>query len=272
MSIIADCHLHSYHSGDSSAPMEAMIQQAISLGLKEICFTEHQDIDYVYHENETPGCYEINTDSYLYELIGYKEQYRSQIEVSFGVELGMQAHIARKLAAYSKNHDFDFIIASSHLCNQKDPYFPDFFEGRSEEDAYHEYFQYINECLRSYMNFDVYGHLDYILRYGPNKNANFVYADYRDDIDTILKTLIDNEKGIEINSSGLAYGLGQPHPCKDIIQRYKELGGEIITIGSDAHEPSRIAYDYNTVGELLTDIGFRYYCVFKGRLPEYFKI
>lgn len=272
MPILADCHMHSSFSGDSKAPMEDMIKQAISLGLKEICFTEHQDFDFIYNDDEPKDMFNVNTDSYLYDLIKYKEKYRSQISVSFGVELGMQAHLSRKLVAYAKNYDFDFIIASSHLCNRKDPYFPSFYEGRPEEEAYHEYFSYIRECLKSYLNFDVYGHLDYILRYGPTKNQNFVFAKYQEDIDAILTVLIDNEKGIEVNSSGYSHGLNNPHPCKDILMRYKALGGSILTIGSDAHKPENIAKDYDKVASLLTECGFTHYCVFKNRMPEYLKL
>ena len=269
MAIISDYHMHSSFSGDSRAPMEEMIQKAISLGLKQICFTEHQDFDYVYEEENPEEYFEINTDSYLYELLQLKEKYANQIDVFFGVELGMQTHLARKNAAYVKNHEFDFVIASSHLCNGQDPYNPSFFEGKTEEESYREYFNYMYDCIYGFRNFDVYGHLDYILRYGPNKNRNFRYEIYQTEIDRILKLLIDNEKGIEVNSSGLSYGLGQTHPCREILMRYKELGGEIITIGSDAHTPERIASDFDKVRELLIECGFTQYCVFHGRLPEY---
>lgn len=272
MAILADCHLHSSFSGDSDAPMASIIEQAISLGLKEICFTEHQDFDFIYTEDEPKDLFEVNTDSYLYELITQKEKFKKEINVSFGIELGMQSHISRKLAAYAKSHDFDFIIASSHLCNQKDPYLKDFFENRPEQEAYHEYFSYIAQCIRSFQNFDVYGHLDYVLRYGPTRNENFAYEEYKEELDLILRLLIDNGKGIEVNSSGFSYGLGAPHPCKEILLRYKELGGEILTIGSDAHSPERIAADFDKVSDLLTTCGFTHYCVFKNRMPEYFKI
>ncbi|MBQ8262275.1 MAG: histidinol-phosphatase HisJ family protein [Lachnospiraceae bacterium] len=272
MAILADCHMHSSFSGDSKASMESMILKGIELGLKEMCFTEHQDFDFIYVDGEPEDYFEVNTDSYLYELLKCREKYKDKINVSFGIELGMQSHLSRKLAAYSKNHDFDFIIASSHLCNRKDPYLKEFFEGRPEKEGYHEYFQYISECIRSFQNFDVYGHLDYVLRYGPTRNENFSFGEYKEDIDKILTLLIDNGKGIEVNSSGFSYGLGAPHPCREILLRYKELGGEILTIGSDAHSPERIAADFDKVSDLLTSCGFTHYCVFKNRMPEYYRI
>lgn len=273
MSIVADSHLHSSFSGDSDADMESMVLKAIDLGLKKICFTEHQDFDFIYTKDEPSDYFEVNTDQYLYHLLGLREKYKNQITVNFGIELGMQTDIARKNAIYAKSHDFDFIIASSHLCNKKDPYLQEeFFGGRDEKEAYHEYFAYMYECIKTCMAFDVYGHLDYIFRYGPTKMENVTFDEYKDDIDKILKLLINNEKGIEVNSSGYAYGMNGPHPNKDILKRYHELGGEIITVGSDAHKPEDIARNFKEVEELLKECGFKYYAVFDGRMPEYFGI
>ena len=272
MAIKTDCHLHSSFSGDSKAPMEEMVKGAIAKGITEICFTEHQDIDFVYRD-DPEGYFEVNTDQYLYDLLMLKEKYARDIWISFGIELGVQTDIARKLAIYSKSHDFDFVIASSHLCNKKDPYYPDFYEGRDEKDAYHEYFKYEAECIKAFRNFDSYGHLDYVLRYGPTKDENFTMAEYGDDIDVILKLLIDNEKALEVNTSGFAKTVkGQPHPSEDILKRYKELGGELITIGSDAHAPENIAAGYDKCEAMLKALGYKYYAVYKQRLPEMYNL
>lgn len=270
MPITADCHLHSSHSKDSDTPMRDMVEKAISLGYTEMCFTEHMDFDFIYMPDEEPGSWEVNTDAYLYDLLRLRSEYEGKIKILFGIELGMQTTCSRKNLIYCKQHEFDFIIASSHLCNGKDPYIKEsFFDGRDEKDAYHEYFRYICDCIKGFQNFDVYGHLDYVLRYGPEKNKNFTIAEYGDDIDNILNLLIENGKGIEANTSGYAYGMGAPHPCREILQRYRDLGGEIITIGSDAHDCEHMGQHFNEVTELLKDIGFKYYCIFENRYPEY---
>lgn len=271
MAINADFHMHSNFSGDSDAPMEQMIKRAISLGLSHICMTEHYDPDYVYLPGEE-GRFELNTDSYLYELLRLREKYKNEISVGFGVELGLQPHLKRQLAVYSKSHDFDFIIGSSHICNRKDPYYPAFFEGRSEDEAHHEYFECILKCVKSLPYFDVYGHLDYVVRYGPTKNHSYTYAKHADVFDKILSYLIESGKGIEINTAGFRNDLNQPNPCTDVLKRYHELGGDIITVGSDAHTPSDIACDFDRACEILKACGFRYYCVFQSRMPEYFKL
>lgn len=272
MPILSDYHLHTSFSGDSEASMESMIEKGIALGLKNMCFTEHMDIDYIYAPTDPEAMFEVNTDSYLFDVIRYKEKYADKIGIHFGIELGIQPHISKELAKYAKSYDFDFIIASSHLCNRKDPYYPSFYEGRDEEVAYREYFLSILDNLKAFSNFDVYGHLDYVVRYGPNKDANYSYNKYKDVIDKILEWLVEHEKGLEINTGGLSYGLKELNPCTDILRRYKELGGEIVTIGSDAHSPERVAQGFDRAGEILLSCGYKYYTIFAKRTPEYIKI
>jgi len=269
MPITADCHLHSSFSGDSHTPMETMIQQGISLGLTHMCFTEHQDFDFPFLPQIPKGTFEVNTDAYLYDLLKLRDKYKDRIKILFGVELGLQPHLARTLAIYTKNYDFDFIIGSTHVCNGQDPYYPSFYEGKTEEEAYREYFQTTIDNLKKTSHFDVYGHLDYVVRYGPNKDQNYSYAKYQDLFDTTLKLLIEKGKGIEVNTGGVKKGMRELHPCTDIIRRYRELGGEIITIGSDSHEPQHIADAFPRAAELLKECGFKYYTIFENRLPEF---
>lgn len=272
MAIKSDFHVHSAYSGDSNEAMEVMVQKAISLGMKDICFTEHMDLDFPVTKDCPEGYFEVNVDAYLYELLNLRNKYCNDINVLFGLELGMQPACNRPNVRIAKEHDFDFIIASSHLCNGKDPYFPEFFEGRSEEEAVREYFQSISEVLRAYSNFDVYGHLDYVIRYCPTLDANYSYDKYKDVIDPILKRLIDREKGIELNTSGLANGLKDMHPCSDILKRYRELGGEIITIGSDAHKAEDLGRYFDKAAAVLSDCGFQYYTTFDARIPVMHKL
>lgn len=272
MPILSDYHLHSSFSGDSDAPMEEIIQSAIKKGLKYICLTEHMDFQYPYRPDMPDKMFEINTDSYLYDLLRYKKKYESQIQICFGIELGLQECALRDNVIYAKSHDFDFIIASTHVCNGVDPFYPEFYEGRPEEEAYREYFTSILNNVKKFNNFDVYGHLDYVVRYGPNKDLNYRYETYKDIFDEILRYLIENEKGIELNTGGIKKGLTDVHPCTAILKRYKELGGEIITIGSDAHTADHVGDYFNRAEEILKDCGFRYYSVFDGRVAEYMKL
>lgn len=272
MPITADYHLHSSFSGDSDTPMEEMILQGIRLGLTRMCFTEHHDLDYPVTESTPAGLFELNPDSYLYDFLHLREKYAGRIALCFGVELGMQPHLVQPNTAFARVHDYDFIIASSHICHGKDPYYPAFYEGRSQDEAYLEYFTSILENLQVFDYFDVYGHLDYVVRYGPQKDEGYSYEKYADILEQILRRLIAMEKGIEINTAALAKGMREPNPCIGALRRYRELGGEIITVGSDAHDPGQIAYAFDQAAGLLKDCGFRYYTTFEKRSPSFHKL
>lgn len=272
MKILADYHLHTSFSGDSESSMESMIEKAISMGMETLCFTEHMDMDFPYLSSEEQGRFELDTDAYRMGFDRCREKYEGKIALNFGVELGVQPHIAEKLKGYTEKYDFDFIIASSHICNKRDPYYPDFYEGRKEEEAYREYFQSILDNLTTFADFDVYGHLDYVVRYGPEKDKTYSYDRYADILDPILRRLAENGKGIEINTGAIPYGLRELNPCTDIIKRYHALGGEVITIGSDAHAPQRIAEGFDRAADILRNCGYKYYTVFSNRRPRQIKL
>lgn len=264
----ADFHMHTDFSGDSDSSPESMIEQAVSLGMDKLCITDHYDYDYP----DEPELFLIDFDKYFLKLNDLRDKYRKQIDLRIGVELGLQPHIAEHLWQISKKYPFDFIIGSSHVVDKCDPYYPSFFEGKDEHAAYSRYFETIPENLAVFDNVDVYGHIDYIVRYGPDKNKNYTYEIYKEVLDKALMSCIEHGIGIEINTGGIAYGLGHTNPHEDVIRRYRELGGEIITIGADAHVPERVGYEFKRAGEILKQCGFDYYTIFKNRKPEFIKL
>ncbi|MBR5596553.1 MAG: histidinol-phosphatase HisJ family protein [Lachnospiraceae bacterium] len=271
MSIMSDFHTHTSFSGDCDTPMEKMIEKAIKIGMSHLCFTEHFDPDYPVRDGETLD-FSLATDNYRKDFLYYQEKYKKQIQLLWGVELGLQSHLLTDLSEYINHFPFDFVIASSHLCNGGDPYYPDFFENRSEETVYKEYFSSIFENTKTFHDYDIYGHLDYIVRYGPNKDALYSYEKYRDIYDSILKSIIESGKGIELNTGGVKYGLKDLHPTYDVLKRYKELGGEIITIGSDAHTPENLRNHFDRAKDVLKSCGFQYYTIFQERKPQFISL
>lgn len=266
--MLADCHLHSEFSSDSKTPVTAMLTQACSRGMQYFYLTDHHDIDFP--KDAAGGLdFQLDTPRYLAYLQELSVEYSGQIIIQKGVELGLMSHITDKLDAYVTQYDFDFVIGSSHLVRGIDPYYPEYYEGRSQKEAYREYFESIYENILSFQNYDVYGHLDYVVRYGPTQNKDWHFSDYADIFEIILRTLIEQGKGIEINTAGLYKGLGYPHPHRDILSLYRKLGGEIITIGSDAHAPEYFGYGFDIAKELLLSSGFRYYTLFHQRKPEF---
>ncbi len=265
-----DTHMHTRFSTDSEAEPAAMAEQALRLGLKGICITDHMDYDYP-SESEEPE-FLLDVAGYYPAMQKLRQEYEGRLSVRIGIELGLQPHLALRHKELAEQYDFDFIIGSSHVVHGMDPYYPAYYEGKTEQEAYREYFVSILENIAAYQNFDVYGHIDYVVRYGPNKNAKYSYRKYADIIDEILKKLIELGKGIEINTAGFKYGLGHPNPTEDILKRYRELGGEILTIGADGHAPGHIAYEFSKVPGILREAGFSYYTVFKKRKPEFLPI
>lgn len=260
-----DVHMHSQFSGDSKAPQEAMIAAAQTKGLAGICFTDHLDIDYP----DEPETFLLDLPNYSASVLALQEKYKHTFPVRFGIELGLQPHLATIHRDILTQYPFDFVIGSSHVVHGIDPYYPKFYEGRSEKEAYREYFSSILENIQAFDGFDVYGHIDYVVRYGPTKNKNYIWIEYQDIIDEILKLLISKGKGIEINTGGFKYGLGHPNPTEEILERYHELGGEIITIGADAHAPEHVGYDFEKVTGILKDAGFKYFTVFEKRKARF---
>ncbi|MBS4960588.1 MAG: histidinol-phosphatase HisJ family protein [Clostridiales bacterium] len=266
--ITADCHLHTNFSFDSDTPMESMVKNAIALGLKQICFTDHMDYNY-------PSQYgkpEFSVEDYFSTIDFLSEKYQGQILIRKGIELGLKPGIEEKINLLTKKYSFDFIIGSSHLVHEIDPFFPDFWKEKSVEQAVCEYFQSILENLELFHDFDAYGHIDYVTRYAPTGPKYTEYTKYQELIDEILLSIIRHQKALEINAAGYKYGCGHPNPHEDIIQRYLQLGGKLITIGSDAHEPQHMAYEYSLLRNKLLALGIKEYAVFIERIPHFFCI
>lgn len=263
-----DFHLHSSFSSDSDTPMEAMIQKGIELGLPAMCFTEHMDLDF------PCGTLSFLTDmpSYQDTFRKMQDKYASEIPLYFGLELGLQPHLKEEIPALAASFDFDFLIGSTHVADRMDPYQKTYYEGRSEYEGYFRYFEVLLENLKTFSCFDTCGHIDYVVRYGPNRNQDYSYKKYQDILDEILKVLVEKGIGLECNTAGFKYGLGHPNPTEDILIRYRELGGEILTLGSDGHEPEHLAYDFDRIGDLLKSCGYKYYTIFKKRKPEFLKL
>lgn len=258
----ADFHMHTGFSYDSESTPEEMIKAAIQKGMRTICITDHHDLDFV-----EPAATDFET--YWPTLRGLQEKYRDQIEILIGMEFGMQSHLGHVCDDLACKYPFDFVIGSIHIFDGYDPFYPEYFQKTEDEEGYKRAFELTLEGLRATKEIDVLGHLDYIVRYGTQREKSYCYTKYADYIDAILNYLIENGKGLEVNTSGWKYGLTFAHPHQDVLKRYKELGGEIITIGSDAHKPEHIAYDFGQVKAYLDACGFKYYTEFRQRKPVF---
>lgn len=266
--MISDFHVHTNFSGDSSTPARAQIAQAIHLSMPSLCITDHHDYDV--HSRDID--FNLNLEEYLPAMELLQQEYAPEIQLLTGMELGLQPHLGDYFDKLLTKYSFDFIIGSTHFVNGLDPYYPQFFDGREEARAYEEYFEVLLQNVKTLDQFDVVGHIDYIVRYGPSKNRFYRYETYEDLLEELLKTIISKGKGIECNTAGFRKGLKQPNPHPDILRRYRELGGEIVTVGSDAHVPGDLGADFELARQVLLTCGYRYYATYEKRKPVFHRL
>lgn len=261
--MLSDFHIHTRFSGDSEADVDKVIESAIAKGMTHMAFTDHNDFEY---EN---GTFELDIENYFKYMSDKKARYKDDINISVGIECGLEPRYEKRINDLLNAYDFDFVIGSSHVINGKDPYYKEYFEGRPVHDAMVEYLLSIDENIDIFDNFDVYGHLDYMMRYAPitMEEKRYSYHEYGEYYDRILAKLIKKGKGIEINTSALKSGQLDTNPNLEVVTRYAKLGGKIITIGSDAHLPEHLGYGFDVAKKMLKDAGFNHYNIFTDRKP-----
>lgn len=250
-----DYHVHSTFSADCDTPMEKSIEKAIELGMKEICFTDH--IDYEYPDPTIS--FDIDLKQYDSKIKQLQQNYSGQIRIKKGVEIGVQPHLLTAYTQLMDKESFDFVICSMHTADKKDLHAGDFFKNKTIDEAYAKYYEELLYCVQNYQQYTILGHIDLVKRY-TKENA---LSPFHDAIADIFGVIIPEGKGIELNTSGIRYGLKSGMPSADILKLYKKMGGEIITLGSDSHTMETIAYDFKQSLALLQQIGFRYITSFE---------
>jgi len=259
-----DYHIHSDFSADCKTPMERTIEEAIQKGLSEICFTEHIDYDYP----DKSIVFEFDLDAYDNKITELKKTYKEQLTIRKGVEIGVQPHQLEMYHDLIEKEHFDFVICSMHTAEKRGLHSGEFFEGKTQEEAYRIYYEELLYCVQHFKNFQVLGHLDLVKRYKRQESRK----NFHNIIGEIFKVIIPAGKGIEINTSGKRYGLKNGMPSEDILKLYKDLGGEIITLGSDSHVETTLAYDFRETLELLLSLGYTYVSTFEDKKPVFHSI
>jgi len=242
--------------------------QAIAKDIVEIAVTDHLDIDYPDRDFE----FDLDYAAYSSALDMARERFGGKLNIIKGLEIGLQPHILDKCAAFLKDKDFEFVIASVHAVSGMDLYRQEFHRQKTKSSAYTQYLEELLDCIRHFKSFNVVGHIDLIRRYGEYEDKTMRYSDFTDLLDLILKELISTYRGLEINTSGYRYNLESTLPDFDLIKRYKEMGGEILTIGSDAHTPYHLGEYFSRAYGMAQKAGFKYITRFPAGKPEFIKI
>ena len=176
-----------------------------------ICFTDHYDKDDVEWGPESI----FDPQEYFRVLKPLKEKYQDKIDVRIGVELGLRPYLGDYYREFVETYPFEFIIGSVHSIQSTDPASGKLFQDKTDEEAYRIAFEETLTDIQRFDGFDVLGHLDYVVRYGKEREKQYSYRKYADVIDQILKALIEKGKGLELNTAGLKYGLPFAHPQQD---------------------------------------------------------
>lgn len=280
---LIDCHTHTHFSPDAAAEPVQMVERAIELGLEAYAITDHCEcnrwygIDYYNaepNEHDTYG-FGKDFDKSLDCVTKLKERYSDRLNLICGIELGQATHdfdIADKAV---EDKRLDFIIGSMHELPKR----PDFcfikYENYSDSEIDKLLEDYFLELLKlcKWGKFDVLGHLTYTLRYIEGEyGLKTDISKYDDIIEECFKVIIQNSKGIEVNTSGLRQKYGKPFPDFKYIKLYRDLGGEIISLGSDAHRVSDLGKGIAECGELVKRAGFKYLAYFKKHKPEFVRM
>jgi len=262
-----DFHMHTHFSPDAFMTLEEAIEAAVNKGLDTVCITDHVDYDFDGDNND----FSINFGDYFKEIKRMQELYSGRINIRTGVEFGLQPHLYYRYSKDVVNNPFDFILCSIHSVAKTDLYSGNYFDIRNQVQSYTDYYKEMKDIVDNYEGYSVFGHLDVIKRYGAF-DIILPFHNYQEMVEDILKTIIAKGKGIELNTSGIRYGLGDYHPSRDIIQLYHDLGGEIITIGSDSHKTKDIGFEFKKAARYLQEIGFKYITTFQQLKPEFHPI
>lgn len=290
--MFADYHIHTYYSDDSTYPMEQVVKDAISKGITDLCFTDHvdygikEDTDKLSPEQrqelkvkiQNPNVPQYNVDypAYVAEYQDLKEKYADKINLKLGMEFGLQIHTIPQYQKLFNSYSFDFIIMSCHQVENKEFWTQEFQQGRSQDEYNQRYYDEILEQVKNYHDYSVLGHLDLIARY--DKAGIYPFAKIQDKIAEILKIVIADGKGIELNTSSVRYkihnaqGEQELTPSREILALYKELGGRIITVGSDSHKPEHLGAYIAEQSQELLKLGFKEICTFEKMQPIFHKL
>ena len=256
--MLCDYHMHTSMSNDSTYPMEALVLQAISLHLDEICITEHSDYG-------SMGDYVVDYEAYYQEYLRLKKKYQDQIRIRFGCEFGVQKHTISCYQKDAQKYPFDFIILSNHQIDDIEFWTQEYQKGKTQKEYQDGYYQAILDVMKQFDDYSVLGHLDMIKRY--DLQGDYPDEKHQDILKQILTLAISKGKGIEVNTSCFRYGLKDLTPSRYILSLYHDLGGKIITIGSDTHEQAHVGYKIAEVKGILKEIGFKQFCTFENMKP-----
>lgn len=283
--MFVDYHVHSEFSDDSVYEMEQLVRDAIAMGIEELCFTDHVDygvkwdfgepmnLEIVNRRQSAPNAKSclisrnVDYPAYYEKIQRMQREYGDKIRIKLGMEFGVQTHTIPRYKTLFAKYPFDFIILSFHQVDDKEFWSQDFQKGKTQKEYNDAYYEEMLRVVREYHDYSILGHMDMVVRY--DKNGRYPFKNVRDIVEEILRIIIADGKGLEVNTSSKRYELDDLTPSRDILRLYRELGGEILTIGSDSHRPERLGDGVEEVKNDIRELGFTKYCTFDKMIPTF---
>lgn len=269
--VLFDNHNHSQFSFDGKGTtVEISARSAISRGLGGIAFTDHCDY-YIptfksAYESIVPEQFDIKAQQEEIDRVKEILCKDNDFMILKGIEVGMYEECREEIRKTLTDNSFDQIIASVHYLEKTDPYYGGFYEGKDWKQAYGIYLETIYREMVWMKDFDIVGHFDYVARYAPYPQDGMPYRDFSDIFDAIFRYLIENGKALEINTKSCKGTRGRKTSLdNNVLLRYKEMGGEIITLGSDSHNPESVAEGFEEAAALIRSLGFRWNAHYENR-------
>ncbi len=267
--VLFDNHNHSQFSFDGKrTSVEASARAAAEAGLGGICFTDHCD-HYVppmkaSFENVVPEYF--NVEEQQAEISRVQSLIGDRTKILKGIEIGMYEECHEQIRKVLDENSFDQIIASVHYIEKTDPYYGGYYDGKDWKQAYGTYLETIYREMTWLEDFDIMGHYDYIVRYASYPVTSIRYRDFSDIFDEMFRYLIQEGKALEINTKSYEGHRGRMVELdNDVLLRYREMGGEIVSLGSDSHEPSRVGAGFTRHAAFLKSLGFRWTAHYESR-------
>ena len=272
-----DNHSHSYFSADSRMDIGDAVRTAFERGLGGICLTDHLDFDppegVADFTFDVPSQQKAIDEEVEYLGLNGRGGRFGDFKLLKGVEIGLQDKSMGTIRKVLSDNSFDCVIASLHLIDGHDPYFGDYYKPYGYKYAYGHYLEEFDRLIRIMPDFDILGHYDYVVRYPDYKEVTICYSEFADVLDSILTFLVRNGKTLEINTKTYQLYRGR-HPELDInvLKRFRELGGEALSFGSDAHDITRIGDRFQWCRETALAAGIEYEVHYEGREPHYVRL
>jgi histidinol-phosphatase (PHP family) len=267
---LLDYHLHSTCSVDGISTIAQYCRRAAEQGFIEIGFCEHVDFDL---RDDSYGFFDYAL--FRRQIEGQRERYGDSLTIRAAIEVTYQASLEEEIRGFLRGKEVDYVIGSVHLVEDgrewamisEEGKCERYFAQRSVCEAYQLYFAEVRRAVESSL-FDFIGHLDLAKRYGVRYYGPFDLSLFAAEVRQILRLAVEREAGLEINTSGLRQAPHETYPGLEVLRWYRELGGRILTIGSDAHSAKDLGKGISDALGLAREAGFEAVTLFEKREPQ----